>query len=113
MVFLCLQMTLYCVGLAVLLAQFLFIVILNSALSRCNFENGVQVWYICRSWHISASGGRGVCDCEWAPAAAGRCAESGRYRRARRACAKPLTCCREVVEVERYSLKLGWTPDMY
>lgn len=68
---------------------------------------------ICRSWRISASGGRGVCDCEWAPAAAGRRAESGRYRRARRACAEPLTCCREVVEVERYSLKLGWTPDMY
>lgn len=45
--------------------------------------------------------------------AAGRCAGSGRYRRARRACAEPLTCCREVVEVERYSLKLRWTPDRY
>lgn len=33
----------------------------------------------------------------------------GRYRRARRACAATLTCCREAVE--RYSFKLMRTPD--
>lgn len=38
-----------------------------------------------------------------------RGAGKGRYRRERRACAAPLTCCREAVE--RYSFKLMRTPD--